>query len=75
MTTYFLQTSDAVKLIKVADADRHGAYADVVDAGDVTAADFSLTNTLTAAAMKDARAAAKADGLRLKAVSRMAARV
>lgn len=65
MTTYFVQTNDEDRIVKV-----ERDYVEVVDAGDGPR-DFNLVNTLKASTMAEVRAAAKEAGLRLKKPSSM----
>ena len=63
----YIRTNDSSKVVEIVDE-----YTARVIESDLSDVDFSLTNTAKAGAMDEARAAAKAEGLKLRKPSQVA---
>ncbi len=70
---YRIKTSEESKMVEVAPDGMGGHIASVVDS-DFAPGEPSLANTLKASTMREAREAAKEEGLTLRSVKRMAVR-
>lgn len=64
MSVYFVQTNDEEQIVRIPSNEADG-YAEIISA-DEGPRDFNLTNTLKSSAMKEARAAAREAGLKLR---------